>query len=91
MHRLTLAEAADRWYHGSEATSRTGTFFGFSGRVSSGATGLGTMTEGTVDLTLRQPWSARAYLGWMKGGEVVRRLFRGDRLVFFSFENVLTF
>jgi hypothetical protein len=33
----------------------------------------------------------KAYLGWMKGGEVVRRSFTGDRLVFFFLENVLAF
>jgi hypothetical protein len=91
VHHLRLANAADRWYHGSGATSRTGTFFGYSGRVSGGATGLGTIAEGMVDLSLRPNWSARAYLGSMRGGEVVRRLFRDDRLLFFSFENVLTF
>jgi hypothetical protein len=49
------------------------------------------MIEGAVDMTLAKPWSARAYAGWMRRGDVVRRSFRGDRLVFFSFENVLSF
>ena len=91
VHHLRLANAADRWYHGSGATSRTGAFFGFSGRPSGGATGLGTIAEGTVDITIRPQWSARAYAGWMRGGDVVQRLFRGDRLLFLSFENVITF
>jgi hypothetical protein len=91
VHHLRLANGADRWYHGSGATSRTGTFFGFSGRASGGATGLGTVTESTVDMTLGPHWSARAYAGWMRGGDVVSRSFRGDRLLFASFENVLTF
>ena len=91
VHHLRLANASDRWYHGSGATSRTGTFFGFSGRVSGGATGLGTVTEGMVDITVRPQWSARAYAGWMRGGDVVGRSFRGDRLLFLSFENVLAF
>jgi hypothetical protein len=91
VHQLTLANVGDRWYHGSGATSRTGTFFGFSGRMSGGATGLGTIVEGTIDLSLRPAWSMRSYLGWMRGGDVVRRSFRGDRLLFWTFENVLTF
>lgn len=91
LHRLALAKSADRWYHGSGATSSTGTFFGFSGRPSNGVTSLATMTEGSIGVTLKRTWSMKAYLGWMKGGDVVRRLFDGDRLVFFSLENVLTF
>jgi hypothetical protein len=91
VHHLRLANAEDRWYHGSGATSRTGTFFGYSGRLSGGETGLGTIVEGTLDLSLRRTWSVRAYAGWMRGGDVVRQLFRDDRLRFFSFENVLTF
>lgn len=91
VHRLHLASAADRWYHGSGATSRTGTFFGYSGRLSGAASELGTVTEGTVDVVLGPQWSTRAYAGWMRGGDVVRRLFLTDRMFFVSFENVLTF
>jgi hypothetical protein len=91
LHHLRLAAPSDLWYHGSGATSRNGSFFGFSGRPSGGEAGLGTMIEGAVDMTLAKPWSARAYAGWMRRGDVVRRSFRGDRLVFFSFENVLSF
>jgi hypothetical protein len=91
VHDLRLANAADRWYHGSGATSRTGTFFGFSGRPSTGATALATSIEGTIDVTLKRPWSMRAYLGSMTGRDVVRRLFQGHRLLFFSLENILSF
>ena len=91
VHRLSLASAADRWYYGSGATSRTGTFFGFATRLSGGATGLGTIAEGSVDVRLTRYWAMNGYLGWMKGGEVVRRTFAGDRLVFFYLENVLSF
>jgi hypothetical protein len=91
VHRLSLSEAADRWYYGSGATSRTGTFFGFASRSSGGATRLGTIAEGSIDVTLKRSWSMNGYLGWMKGADVVRRTFAGDRLVFFYLENVLSF
>jgi hypothetical protein len=91
VHRISLAEAADRWYYGSGATSRTGTFFGFAGRSSGGATRLGTIAEGSIDVMLKRHWSMNGYLGWMKGGDVVRQTFATDRLVFFYLENVLSF
>ena len=40
---------------------------------------------------LTRAWSVNAYLGWMNGSGVVRRNFVGDRMTFFSFENVLRF
>jgi Alginate export len=91
VHRLVLPEAADRWYSGSGATARTGLYFGYSSRPSSGATDLGTIVEGSADLSLRRDWSVNGYFGWMKGGEVVRRLFTGERLRFFYLENVFSF
>jgi Alginate export len=91
LHRLSLATAADRWYSGSGATNRHGTYFGFSGRASSGARTLGTMTEGSVDVVLDEHWSVNGYAGWMQGGDVVKRLFAGKRLLFFYVENVLSF
>ena len=91
LHRVSLAEAADRWYAGSGATVRSGNYFGFSGRASNGATSVGTVAEGSVDVQLNRRWSMNGYLGWIKGGEVVRRLFAGDRLVFFYVENALSF
>jgi hypothetical protein len=91
LHRLSLVEGADRWYYGSGATSRDAPFFGFTTHLSGGGTRLGTIAELTADVSLRRVWSMNAYLGWMKGGEVVRRTFSGDRLVFFFVENVLAF
>lgn len=91
VHHLRLATPTDRWYHGSGATSGTGAFFGYSGRFSGFDPTLGTIAESSVELALRPQWSARAYAGWMRGGDVVRRSFRDDRLLFVSFENVLTF
>ena len=63
---LSLAEAADRWYAGSGATGRSGTYFGFSARASNGATSVGTIAEGSVDVTLKRRWSMNGYLGWIK-------------------------
>lgn len=91
LHRLDLAQAADRWYGGSGATQSRGTFFGYSGRPSRGATALGTVVEGSADLTLTKQWSVNGYLGTMAGGEVVKRNFAGDRMVFFYVENVIQF
>ena len=91
LHRLSLADAADRWYTGSGATSRNALFFGYTGRRSFGATPLGTIVEGTADVRITRNWSVNGYAGWMRGGDVVRRLFAGDRLMFGYVENVLAF
>jgi hypothetical protein len=91
VHRLLLADAADRWYYGSGATSMTGGFFGFATRPSRGAVDLGVIGEGFVDVSITRPWSVNAYLGLMRGGEVVRRSFSGDRLLFFTVQNILRF
>jgi hypothetical protein len=91
LHRLSLAHGADRWYYGSGATSRDAPFFGFTTHASGGGKRLGTLAELSADVSLKRPWSMNAYVGWMKGGEVVRRNFVGDRLVFFFVENVLSF
>jgi len=89
LHRLTLAEAADRWYSGSGANAATGTSFGYSGRRSSGATSLGTMLEGSVDRSISSHWSVNGYAGVMHGGAIVHGLFAGDWLTFVYIENVL--
>ena len=89
LHGLTLAQAADRWYQGSGATAREGTFFGYSSRRSSGARGLGTVLEASGDVRLLPFWSVNAYAGRMWGGPVVRGSFVGDRLFYWYVENVL--
>ncbi len=90
-HRLDLANAQDRWYYGSGATSSTGTFFGFSGRASSQETSLGTVLEGTVDVPIKRYWSVNAYVGSMWGGRVVRGLFEDRPLASWYVENVISF
>ena len=91
IHHLSLATANDRWYSGTGATAVRGTFFGFTGRPSTGETTLGTYVQGTIDAALSKTWSIRGSLGVMKGGAVVRSLFSGDRLTVVALENRLTF
>jgi hypothetical protein len=89
LHQLGLATAQDRWYTGSGATEKQGTIFGYAGRRSNGSTSLGTMFDGAVDYVFTRRWSVNAYTGVMKGGDVVRGTFAGDRLIFAYVENVL--
>ena len=91
VRRLWLAEAADRWYSGSGATQRTGTFFGYAGRASGGHSDLGTVMEGALDLTLTRHWSLNGFAGALDGGAVVANLFRGSWARFVYLENVVQF
>jgi hypothetical protein len=91
LHRLDLADPADRWYQGSGATASQGLFFGYSGRPSGGDRGLGSMLETTADVTLNRFWSIRGYAGHMWGGPVVGHLFAGQRLTYWYIEQVLRF
>lgn len=90
VRRLWLAEAADRWYAGSGATQRTGTFFGYSGRRSGGSTDLAPFVmEGAADLALGKHWSANAFAGAIRGGDAVAASFQGRWLRFFYLESVV--
>jgi hypothetical protein len=91
LHRLTLDRAADRWYFGSGATQRTGRVFGFATRPSGGATGLGTVVEGSADVRVFPRWTLGGFLAWIRGGEVVRRAFAGNRLLFGFVESTVQF
>ncbi len=91
LHRLDLASGGDLWYKGSGATAGTGNYFGFSGLPADGATELGTMLEGTIDVPIMRHWSINAYAGHMWGGDVVRKWFAGDRLTYWTVENVIRF
>jgi hypothetical protein len=91
VHRLALASGADLWYQGSGATASGDRFFGFAGRFADGATSLGTVLEGTIDVPIKKYWSVNAYAGTMRGGGVVRRWFTDKRLFFWSLENVIRF
>jgi hypothetical protein len=91
VHHVSLARSADRWYAGSGATARTGTFFGYVTRPSTGVTALGVIVEGAVTLEVTPRWSLRGYAGVMNGSDLVRRSFAGTRLRVVSFESVLRF
>lgn len=67
------------------------TFFGYAGRVSGGATSIGTVVESAADLSLLANWSVNGYIGRLLGGDVVRSLFADDRLTFFYVESVVGF
>jgi hypothetical protein len=91
VHRLRLAERADLWYAGSGATRRSGTIFGYAGRSSGGGRSLGAALEGSADWTISPRWSIHGYAGVIRGGDVVRATFGGDRLRFAYVENVIQF
>jgi hypothetical protein len=91
VHRVDLASARDLWYSGSGATQQRGTQFGFAGRPSSGAVGLGTTVEAAADYALTRHWSLNGFVGVMRGGTVVRRTFAGSTMTFAYVENVLQF
>jgi hypothetical protein len=91
IHRVGLAEAADRWYFGSGATQQSGRIFGLATRPSHGATDLGTVVEGAFDYRVTPHFSINGYLGSIRGGDVVRGAFRGRRLTFAYLENVVQF
>jgi hypothetical protein len=91
LHRVGLAKAADRWYAGSGATQESGTTFGYAGRLSRGATGLGTVVEGSADYAFNEHWSLNGYAGCIRGGDVVRRNFADTRFTFVYLESVVRF
>ena len=91
LHRVSLASGADLWYQGSGATSSTGRFFGFAGRTAGGATALGTVLEGAVEVPIKKYWSLNAYAGTIRGGGVVKRMFSGTTLTTGYIENVIRF
>ncbi len=91
VRRVGLASGADRWYQGSGATLRLGNYFGFQGRNARGATTLGTVVEAAATWRARRWWTLRGHVGRIQGGEVVTRIFRGDRLVSGWLESTLHF
>jgi hypothetical protein len=65
--------------------------FGLVARPSGGHTRLGAIYEGMTDFTLTRRVSLNAYVGHMRGGAVVRSVFRGDRLWYGYVETVLSY
>jgi hypothetical protein len=91
VHWLSLAQAADGWYFGSGATQEEGGIFGFALRPSGGHTGLGTSLETSADYTVNKRVSVNGFFGHIRGHDVVRRSFAGDRLGFGYLETVIRF
>ena len=91
VRRVGLASTADRWYQGSGATLRHGNYFGFQGRNGRGGATIGTVVEGNATWRARRWWTLRAYAGRIAGGDVVTRIFRGNRLVTAWLESTLRF
>ena len=91
LHRMSLTNARDRWYSGTGATGRRGDFFGYVGRPSSGATGLGTLLQLSAEAVVTKRWTVKGSIGTVKGGPVVRGLFAGDRLTVLALESALSF
>jgi hypothetical protein len=89
--QLSLARLEDRWYSGTGATARRGTYFGFFGRPPGFASDLGTLVEAGAETTVGSHWRLKADVGVMRGGEVVQRSFAGHRLVAIAFESRLIF
>jgi hypothetical protein len=59
--------------------------------VAYGATALGTIAEGTVDVPLIKHWSLNGYVGRIWGGDVVQRSFIDTRFLYVFAENVIRF
>ena len=91
MHWLSLASAADDWYFGSGATQEEGSLFGFALRPSGDHTGFGTSFEVSPDYTVNEHFSVNGFVGYIRGGDVVRRSFAGDALGFGYVETVVRF
>ena len=91
LHRVDLASRRDLWYSGSGATQQRGTQFGFAGRPSRDATGLGWTMEAAADYAVNRRWSVNGFVGVMRGGDVVRRSFAGSTMTFAYLENILQF
>lgn len=91
VHALHLASGADVWYQGSGATASGGRYFGYSARAAHGATSLGTVVEGAVDVPIKKFWSISGYGAMMSAGEVVQQQFTNTHLTLFTFENVIRF
>jgi hypothetical protein len=86
-----LASSRDAWYFGSGATQSRGTLFGFSTRPSNGHRDLATIIEGSGDYSVSRHWSINAYLGVVRGGQVVQRTFAGPTMTFLYVENLVQF
>ncbi|MGE3276967.1 MAG: alginate export family protein [Vicinamibacterales bacterium] len=91
LHQTRLASGNDRWYTGTGATARKGAFFGYTARPASGTTSLGTALDTRAALRLTRWLSLDGSLAWMRGGDVVRATFLGDRLLVGTVQTAIAF
>jgi len=76
IHGLWLANSHDLWYSGGGAFQPW--TFGFNGRPSNGATGLGTLYDISADYQVVRALSLGLYFGYVRGGAVVAHIFPGN-------------
>ena len=90
VHQLSLARRLDRWYSGTGATAFDGNYFGFSSRPSTLRTGLGTFMQASLVAAVTPQWTLTGSAGIVRGGDVVRRQFAGNRLWVMAIESALS-
>jgi hypothetical protein len=86
IHGLWLANSHDLWYSGGGAFQPW--TFGFNGRPSNGATGLGTLYDISADYQVTRALALGAYFGYVRGGAVIEHIFPGDSNAKLSFLEV---
>ena len=91
VHHVRLANRADWWYTGSGATARVGNYFGFQARNPAGEQALGPVLEGEITWRPARWYTLRVYAARMRGGETVRAVFAGRRLVTAWLESLVSF
>lgn len=79
LHFLSLDKANDLWYAGAGATQQRGSINGYAGRVSGGATSLGTQLDVSVEHKFNDNHAVTLYLGHVFGGQVQKIDFPAGR------------
>ena len=75
-HQLQLTESADLWYAGGGAFEPQ--TFGYAGRPG-GASDLASTLDLSVDFRINDRISINGYVGWANGGDVIERIYQGNR------------
>lgn len=83
VHALSLSSARDLWYQGGGAFESA--TFGYSGRPSSGVSGLATLYDISMDGTLTRRATLGAYFGRAEGGAVTRAIHEGSNHLSFGY------
>ena len=86
-HNIRLVDEHDLWYQGSGATvARRDTGFGYSARPANGEKDLFQVIETSLTYEWGPHLSMGIYYAHLFGGDVVRKIFRGDDADFGLFE-----